>query len=307
MSLLFIVGVTWNFALILIIFKKRLYHNPSVLLLLNIVSTDLMLCLLVMPFSIISGFAGEYIFGNSDYARCQVCKFNFIVILLIIEGILTLLLSTIDRLIYLKKPLRYHSLITTKRIIIAIPITWIGGLILSLPPLFEFGMIGYEIKAFGICILMFNGASTVAPNFVYIILITALMLPCVIAIMIINIWTVCIIRKKTLLKIQRTIDSTNQTTSGRKHLTLKQQFTIARVFIAINITNIISWTPFIVLLVVRASLRSRPLSPGLASVGFLLFLTQPVLHPILQGFLVGKVRNEFKKCCNIMLRCRKKE
>ena len=78
LTLMFVIGVTWNLIVIATIIKKHLYTIPSVLLLLNLVVTDLLFCLLVMPFSIVTGFAGEYIFGKSDYMCCQVCKFNIV-------------------------------------------------------------------------------------------------------------------------------------------------------------------------------------------------------------------------------------
>ena len=301
MTLMFIIGVTWNLIVIIIILVKCLCHIPSVLLLLDMAITDLLFCLLIMPFSIVAGFSGEYIFGNSDYARCQVCKFNQVFIILTIKTVFTLLLVTIDRLIYLKKPLRYHSLITAKKVIFVILLAWIVSLALSLPPFFGFGDIAYDIKLSGICFSTITGATIVAPNYAYIIFIMVFILPCVIAITVINVWTTIIIRRSAL-KNRDTMEAFNTVTRGKKNLTFKQHFIIARVFMAINIVNFIAWLPQVLDLIIRGALG---MTPGLVEqiLLFLLFMSQPVVHPILQVLLVERVRNVLKQCFN-MLKCK---
>lgn len=303
MLLLSVIGVTWNLTVIVTILKKHLYHNPSVLLLLNIAITDLLLCLLVMPFSVISGFAGEYIFGNSDYTRCQVCRSNVILTLLSMESIYTLLFLTIDRLIYLKRPLQYNSLITARKVTIFLFLTWVGSLVLSIPPLFDFGNIGYEIKSFGICSLIFKGSTSIAPNFIYLLCIILIQVSCIVAIITINTWTVYIIHKNIKLNIRRSHELGRE----NKDLTFKQQFIIFRIFTTINIFNVLSWTPLMAMIFVRIFLRKRPFPQALASVAFVSFMSQPVLHPILQVFLLGTVKNALKECCNFLkLRLKRK-
>ena len=298
-TLMFIIGVTWNLIVIAIIIKKRLYNIPSVLLLLNLAITDLLFCLLVMPFSIVTGFAGEYIFGKSDYMRCQVCNSNVITVLLMTELLFTLLLLTIDRLIYLIKPLHYNSLTTAKRIIIGVFITWLVSIGLSIPPIFGFGEMGYDvIKEVGICTFAKNGATEIAPHYAYYIFLLAFTLPCVVAIIIINVWTICVISKHVKRK--------NPVEMCREKLTLtvKEHFVISRIFLAINLMNIVSWLPIVVIGIVATVGENIP--PSIAIISFLLFFLQPVIHPILQVSLIGRVRSALKECCK-MQRCRKKE
>ena len=299
LTLMFVIGVTWNLIVIATIIKKRLFKIPSVLLLLNLAVTDLLFCLLVMTFSIVTGFAGEYIFGKSDYMRCQVCKFNIILILLMTESIFSLLHLTIDRLVYLKKPLHYNSLITTKRIIIGVLITWLVSIVLSIPPLFGFGEIRYVIKEVGICTFASNGATEIAPHYAYFILLAAVTLPFVVAIIIINVWTTCIISKHVKLKNPDRITSSKKLT-----LSVKEHFVISRMFVAINLTNIVSWIPIIVVGIVASLEVERSIPPSIVIISFLLFLLQPVIHPILQVTLVERVRSTLKECCT-MQRCRK--
>ena len=303
MTLMFIIGVTWNLIVIIIILVKRLCHIPSVLLLLDMAITDLLFCLLIMPFSIVTGFAGEYIFGNSDYTRCQACKFTQVFVILTIKTVFTLLLLTIDRLIYLKKPLRYHSLITAKKVIFLILLDWVVSLALALPPFFGFGDIAYDFKLNGICFSSYIGATTAAPSYAYIIFIMVFILPCVIAITVINVWTVGIIIKYSELKNRDTMEAFNTICREKKHLNFKQQFIIARVFAAIIIVNFVVWLSQVLEIIIRSIQGTIP-GPVEQITLFLLFMSQPVVHPILQALLVGKVRKALKHCCNIILKCR---
>lgn len=291
LTLLFIIGVLLNLIVITVILIKCLYHNPSVLFLLNLSVSDLLLYVLVLPFAIIPLFAGEFILGNSDYIRCQVCKSHIIFTLLNLESVFNLLLSTIDRFIYFKMPLRYHSLITPKRVIFMIVSTWLVSFLLSIPPLLGFGEMEFELKNLGICTYDVN-----APNYAYLLCLMALMLPFIVAIMVLNSWTARIAYKA--LKNQEDMNM-----AGKKSLTLKQHFVICRIFTAINITFILNTLPFLIVLLVRMAIGWRALPPVLIDISFVLFMFHPVLHPILQSFLVGRVRNGLKECCTNSTKC----
>ena len=300
---LFVIGVPWNLIVIVIILKKHLYHNPSVLLLLNITVTDLMVCLVIKPMLIVPGLAGDFIFGNSDSVRCQVCMYDVIIFLtLIMQSIFTLLLSTIDRLIYLKKPLRYKSLITPKKILILLPFVLLASLLLSLPPLF--GEIGYG--SFGVCLMEFDDSNLTATSSIYIILLMVVLVSSVVGTIIGTIWALCIARKHIFKRHHESMESIDTAINREKeNISLKQKFVVYRIFIAIIVTNIIGWLPFFVSVIARFSIEGDSIHPAFDGVAFVMILSQPVVHPILQVFLVGKVRNAMRECLKFMLMCRR--
>ena len=114
-SLIFLTGVPWNLFVIRTIVRKKLYdNNPTIMLLLNLAITNLLLGLLVMPFNIITGFSGEYLFGNNDIDRCHVCQTGVFLIILPWLSVHTISLMSFDRFVYLKWPLNYAILITPK-------------------------------------------------------------------------------------------------------------------------------------------------------------------------------------------------
>ena len=121
--------------------KNRLFEQPTIVLCLNLLIITMLLCIIhIIPFPIVTSIAGEFIYGNTDFTRCIVCSIDgaILVCLFIAIGWSVVLIS-LDRLIYLCKPLSYPSIVTIKRIGVAISFVWIHSVAFSVPPLFGFG------------------------------------------------------------------------------------------------------------------------------------------------------------------------
>ena len=139
MLILFIVGLPANIIIIVSILYQKLYKETTHILLLNLAISDLLVCLLVMPFTIVTGFAGGFIFGDSDHTRCQVCQTGLILIVLTSFSVGILAMISVDRFIFIKFPLRYETVVTLPRITIAIIVTLLFSILHSILPLFGFG------------------------------------------------------------------------------------------------------------------------------------------------------------------------
>ena len=61
-----LVGLHWNVMVVMTVIKKRLYHQPTIMLLLNLVGTGILLLLIHFPNVIVTGIVSEYIFGSTD-------------------------------------------------------------------------------------------------------------------------------------------------------------------------------------------------------------------------------------------------
>ena len=120
--LFFLIGLPWNIMVIAIILKKKLYSQPSVMLMLNLAISSFLVCLLIMPITILFGLGGMTVFGD-DYDN--VCKSSFLNFLLALVSALTVALMSVDRVIYLKKPLKYKLIVTPCRTRVAIVLVWI--------------------------------------------------------------------------------------------------------------------------------------------------------------------------------------
>ena len=150
--LFMLIGIPWNLLLIVIIIKKRLFKQPAILLLLNLAITNLLLCLLVMPMNIIPALAGEFIFGSSDYARCQVCHLILIMSILLLMSVHNIALLSLDRFLYVKKPLQYQNIVTLKRVIAILVLCWLVFTAFSILPVFGVGLVNFE-EAIAACVL----------------------------------------------------------------------------------------------------------------------------------------------------------
>ena len=69
-----IIGTVWNLIILATILKNKLLQDPTYILVLNLVISDLLLCGLILPFNIQSSLNREFSLGQSDYARCQSCQ-----------------------------------------------------------------------------------------------------------------------------------------------------------------------------------------------------------------------------------------
>jgi hypothetical protein len=140
--LFMIIGIPWNGLVIAMILKKKIYSRPSGMLMLNLTVANLLLCIVHMPLPVVGGI-GNYSLEEfkNFHGACQAAAILFILLLLVVLH--TVALMSVDRAIYLKKPLTYDHIVTPWRTLTAIITVWVICLAISLPPLFGFGKAGY--------------------------------------------------------------------------------------------------------------------------------------------------------------------
>ena len=304
-SLFFLTGVPWNLFVIVTIMMKKLYSSPTLMLLLNLAITNLLICLLVMPFNIITGFSGEFLFGDTDAVRCRVCQTSVVLVILPWVSMHTIALMSVDRFIYLKKPLKYSTWITPKRMLCVIVTIWILCTVMSIPPLFGFGEIKFTYT-FSACSPYLVGRTHIAPNFYYILLLTAEAIVPITSLFIMYFCVMYIIRKSMFARFQRSAEVTQADTEGDVKTKIakekiKSQLRLARVFGAIFTANMLTWLPMVALALTGAIARTAPTI--LYNITYLSFLSQTVIHPILEVVLIRDMREIITSCVNC---CRRK-
>ena len=296
-----VVGIPWNLLVIGVLLKK-LFSKPTHLLLLNLALSDLLVCVCVMPFNIITGLAGRFFIGSSDYARCQVCHFYVItIIIMIYSSLFTVAIMSIDRLIYIKLPLRYNKIITVKKMFFLLVLTWVLSIFIGLPPVFGFGEIRFS-NIVGSCTNIFSARTRLGESMNYIIFLVLVALVPFITTLVCNIWLLSIACRTVKLRYAKSVRNLNsdQHVSRMKSKHNQQQIRLAQVFGAIFVVNIMTWLPTAAISVLSGVLGSENVPPEAFSFVFLAFLSQPAIHPILETFLVARVRNLFLKyirCC----------
>jgi hypothetical protein len=290
--LFFLLGVPWNLLVICSIIKRKIYTQPIIMLMLNLAVTNLLICLLIMPFIIASGIEGEYTMGETDQIRCRVCQTGVLNIILPWVSVHTLALMAVDRFIYLKKPLKYTSIVTPKRTITALVIVWALCCVLGVPPLFGFGEIkfSYTVAA---CVPFIVESTPIAPNYYYIMLLTIVALIPILTLFTLYVWIVCIIRNSLARKIKSSMSlgSTSKMKENKSSQDYKStQLRLVWLFGAIFTGNIITWLPMVGLVLSAAALGAGNIHTVVYSITYLSFLSETVIHPILQSCLIRDIK-----------------
>ncbi|NWR26626.1 HRH2 protein, partial [Tachuris rubrigastra] len=92
--------------------------------------TDLLLALLVLPFSAFYELAKEWPFGST---LCNI--YSSLDVMLCTASILNLFLISLDRYIAVTTPLRYSQLVTPPRVAVGLVVIWTVSLMVSFLPI----------------------------------------------------------------------------------------------------------------------------------------------------------------------------
>ena len=306
----FMVALPSNLLIILSMVWQRLYKEPTHILLLNLAISDLLLCVLVMPFTIAAGLAGEYIFGGSDYTRCRVCQMGVIFTILTVFSVHVLAMISLDRCLFIKLSFRYEAHVTMKRTVGVVATLWLLSILFSLPPLFGFGDIDYTFPI-STCTPRFEYSTTLTKNIYYILFVVLECLLPIGLIVVTNAWLVCIVRRH-LAKLRQEVSTSSDSKQNWKKYkeSLKEGVSSARnrkhlrlmvVFGVILAANLVTWIPLIVRSVVSLVYGSDDILPGWTVVlVYLCLVSHSFLHPLIQASLIPEVR---KFSISLLVKC----
>ena len=103
-----LLGLPWNILVLVTVIKEKLWNQPNIILIVNLIVADLFILLFPTPLLITTGFAGEFILGSSDEERCNNCFVNIFLIIPLMNSILTVAMMSLDRFFYIYTPLKYE-------------------------------------------------------------------------------------------------------------------------------------------------------------------------------------------------------
>ena len=270
--LILFLGVPLNLFITVTILWKNLYKSVAVIPMLNLAICYFLVCLFILPLVIISGYSAEFIFGSSDYDRCKVCYLGIANVALPSVSVYTIALMSVGRLLYIKKPLQYHSIVTLRRMVAILAVIWTFSMIVSLLPLFGFGSITFSYVVVT-CVPVVIGSSHILPNWYYSLLIITVGTVAIVVLFVMYIWIVCIARQYILRNPRRfvllykqsaaEINTLSSDTKSDKtvekivhHANKQQQFRLIQVLVIV-LANVITWLPMIVLAVAGAVVHSH--------------------------------------------------
>lgn len=304
--LFLIIGLPSNAIIILSIIWQKLYKETTHILLLNLVISDLLVCLLVMPTTIIAGFSGGFIFGDSDYVRCQVCQTGLIFTGLTVLSVNILGLISLDRFIFIKFPFKYNKYVTVPRVIIIVIAVWLISILEAVMPLFKFGEVKYAYSMSS-CVTTFTGKVV---NKYYSVSLVVLNLVPIIVIIVTNIWIACLVKKqirkvymtrKTLSNKLDVIKYNNEIRKKVHKTRNKKQLVLIRAFGAILVTNLIVWTPLVISTLLLQIVDEDTIPIGMYTLVYVCLMVHSVVHPLIEGCLISEIKMTFKKICGVTL------
>lgn len=298
----FLVGTSWNlFILITYLVKHHLLKEPGNILLFNVAITDLLICLTTMVFSYVTAFGQEFIFGSDDKTRCILCGVSgFFLMFLILVSLHLLTVLSVDRFILLSRPLRYKRIMNRWKAGVICVVVYIICFILAVLPQVGFGEIEFNAR-FASCVPRF----TPQKNLYYVMVIAVESLIPIIILAITNVWTYRLVskflkrnfRRRSTYRRRDQEEKSNAGSENSKHH--KQQTQLVKVFGALFVANIVSYTPTVVTIFVfgfLTLLKKENIIPSAVYIlGFVSFLMNPVLHPIIESFFVKDLRYQVSR------------
>ncbi len=305
-----ILGLPWNALVVITIVWKRLFEQPTILLLLNFVLNDIIMLLYPVPVIATTGILSNYNMGESDSIRCTVCQTGLIPIILMMNSLFTIALMTIDRFLYIYKPFLYEEKAKKKSTMIAILVLLLTtfclcltiGLLSLVPP----AKMHFQPILLN-CALNFN-------NDWYMILLIVTASIALIIIVFFNVWVAYIVLQtiRKVYKPTQTSESDQNENSIELNKSFKKkrqtkQLHLFRVFGGLIASNLITWLPMIILVVVNLIIGSENIHPAIFTATHVLFLSQIAVHPILETILIADVREPMKQIATFGLMKRKRK
>ena len=301
LALTIVIAIQCNILVIGKIVKKYLFRQPTFLIFLNLLIISMLICIIhLTPFALVTSIAGEFILGSTDFIRCVVCSVDgLILIFLSIEMISSFLLISVDRFLYLFKPFRHSSIVTVKRTIIAILLTWIHALAFSIPPSLGFGGFTLGVKGIPVCVPYILD-ETGKMNDYWWLLIFSVLLPFFLLGVTTNGSSFFIILRNLRKNHHRLkIWSTARTNAGERYSSIyRQQIILFQMFGSLLIANILIYIPVIAYVITIVN-TGRDYLEFLTFV-HIAFNSQAVVHPVLQVLFLKEIRNTLKRiCCSL--------
>ena len=290
----FVVSFLWNLFIIVTYFVKYwLLKEPGNIFLLSLAFFDIFLTVSMTLLSFITEVRRAYIFGNDDITRCRVCDMLGFFFVFLVSGSLHLLAAlSVDRFIHLARPLRYNKIM--KRwiaVLMVVLITILSFIIAILPIAAGFGQYEFNIR-FGACLPRLTGTSRagISNLFFFTFIIAEALIP-IFILAVTNVFTFRIIRKFLRRNLRRRSTYRKRedlTGDQRKHQ--QQQNQLVKVFGALFIANVITWSLIIVIIFVVNGVSATLVPDELYIFGWLCYLTNPLFHPIIESFFVKDLR-----------------
>ena len=294
----FTVGVPMNVFVMIVIIRRHLWNSVPMILMLNLTVNNIAICVLILPFVIVSGYSTEYVFGSSDYIRCRVCSFGVFNLCLQLVPEYTIAFMSVERLLYLKLPLKYESVVTPRCAVILVLLIWIVCILLSVPPLLGFGEVSFFYKIANCAFVSFADGTSGA-NIAFGVVISLLGILGLSVIVIAYLWIVIIARSSLLKKAdhyaswsassQVSADLSEECKQLKKE-DHKKQFRMVQLLGLIFGVSAIAWLPFTAISITSSIIGTFSVPILYFFFTYITYMSAVIIYLILQVFLTYQIK-----------------
>ena len=289
-----LMGLPWNILILYAILKEKLYQQPAIVLLLNLIISDILIQISTLSV-VTTGFAGKYLLGSTDNMRCVTYRLFIANYNALLDcSLLTIALMSLDRFLYVYKPFQYERLATPRKMLVVVINMIAVYIFIALILYFSPKEVSFE-PSLQICNL--NYPEYISGSFlIFDIVIVVFIAVC-------NIIFSCIALKK-IRKVYNVNTSTSATTKSQlcsftycMRATFNQkQNRINRVFCGLILPSLALWPLYIITtwLLYCVEFDKNSLCVNI-SVAYVIVSCRSVIHPIIQTWFIPDVRNTLKK------------
>ena len=296
-----------SFVLIVTLYNIKVLKQSSNIFLTNLILGNLFLTIFYLPSIAVTAAAGEWVFGTTLEQKNGFCDFfGCIYLNNVFFLVFTLAIISVDRFLFIVKPLLHKRVMNTK-VAIGIAIgTWIASGVLSLLGFAQ----GYVFDSYLVsCLPNWNsgdgGFDFALLSFMSVIVIIV----CVIIIVITTVWTFCF-TKQFLHKLKRQATTTVVISAGREdstHVYNRRVFKLVGMFGSLLGLTVILYIPSTILFIVGiATGTDKIVSVYTTGLG-VFYCCGYIFHPLVQSYfrkeqqefiikMIKKPLNHFRAC-----------
>ena len=242
--------------------------------------------------------------------RCIFCSIGSVNVTLPTISLSTLAVMSVGRLLYLKKPLRYGSIVTPARVLALLVIVWVVTIFIALPPYVGFGSVAFS-NVLSTCVPRAFRDTNGLRNVYYVMIFVAIGIILLVVLMVMYIWIICISRQYILKNPKRfalwnkqfAMELNSLSRKGQGHeekikkiisnASKQQQFRMVQVLGAIFLTNIITWIPMFVF--VFAGVVGFVIPTFCWRLAYIYYHLEIMLHPLLQIVLIYELKETVQR------------
>ena len=303
-AVFFMVAFFWNlFIIISFAMHRKLLKDPASIYLFNLAVTDFLLAIFVVFQCFVAELTGGFVIGHTDIIRCRLCEFlGFMIMFLMANTLHTLAILSFDRFFLLVNPMSYQSYFNWRRALVLVTVVWCLSLCIAIPPIFGFGEYAFTITIAN-CHPQWQGSSYRGiKNLHYIVFVGTEALIPIAFLTFTNLWTYKIVNSVLRARLKRNHSFTKSTSAPQMQKMknervdhTRQQLQLIKVFGALFLAHTACWAPVLIVLLVANIIGPTNIPLEVYLAGWVLYLTNPVAHPILETFFIKDLRTRVKR------------